>query len=64
MQVVFEGFDFSELMDDENEPKRDGEYCPFTGRRVPVVSLDEIKRLLSSPKNKRRELLLDLSNNY
>ena len=64
MQVILDP-DYLDLLRNEGEskPKHDGsEYSPFAGRRVPVVSMDEIKKLLSLPKDERQEMLLGLSN--
>lgn len=62
MQVIVDT-DYLDLIRDHSEVKREsGECSPFAGRRVPVVSMDEIKKLLSLPKDKRQEMLLVLSN--
>ena len=64
MQVIVDA-DYLELLRENNESKREsGEYSPFTGKKVPVVSLEDIKRLLSLPKDERQEMLLGLSNNF
>ena len=62
MHVIVDA-DYFELFKEDGQPKKEtGEYSPFAEKVVPVVSLDEIKKLLSSPKDKRREVLLDMSN--
>lgn len=63
MQVIVDE-DYIDLIinDDDNKNQNVWDISPFTGKRVPTVSLDEIKKLLSSPKDKRLELLLGLSN--
>ena len=61
--LVLVDTDYLELLKDNVEIKREsGEYNPFTGKRVPVVSLEDIKKLMSLPKDKRQEMLLVLSN--
>lgn len=63
MQVIVDE-DYIDLIrnDDDNKNQSGSEISPFTGKRVPTVSMDEIKNLLSSPKDKRLEILLGLSN--
>ena len=63
MQVIVDE-DYLDLItnDDDNKNQSCWDISPFTGKRVPTVSLDEIKKLLSSPKDKRLETLLGLSN--
>ena len=63
MQVIVDE-DYIDLIrnDDDNENQSSFDINPFTGKRVPTVSMDEIKDLLSSPKEKRLEILLGLSN--
>lgn len=63
MQVIVD-VDYLNLLKDNVEDKKEfGEYSPFAGKRVPVVSMDDIKKLLSLPKDERQEMLLVLSNN-
>ena len=63
MQVIVDE-DYIDLIrnDDDNKNQSGFEISPFTGKRVPIVSMDEIKNLLSSPKDNRLEILLGLSN--
>ena len=63
MQVIVDE-DYIDLIrnDDDNENQSSFDINPFTGKRVQTVSMDEIKDLLSSPKEKRLEILLGLSN--
>lgn len=65
MQVILDP-DYIDLLRNEGEskPKHDGsEYSPFVGKKVPVVSMEDIKKLMSLPKDERQEMLLVLSNN-
>ena len=62
MQVIVDP-DYLEFIRDNSENKKESsEYSPFVGRRVPVVSLEDIKKLMSLPKDERQEMLLGLSN--
>ena len=64
MQVIVDT-DYLELIRNDTEYKKESsEYSPFTGRRVPVVSLEDIKKLLSLPKEERQELLTQLNCKY
>lgn len=64
MQVILDP-DYLDLLRNEGESKKhDGrEYSPFAGKKVPVVSMEDIKKLMSLPKDERQEMLLGLSNN-
>lgn len=62
MQVIVDA-DYLELLRESNECKREsGEYSPFAGKRVPALSMEDIKKLMSLPKDERQEMLLVLSN--
>lgn len=62
MQVIVDT-DYLELIKDNVEVKKEsGEYSPFARKRVPIVSLDDVKKLLSVPKDQIQEMLLVLSN--
>ena len=64
MQVIVDA-DYIELLRDKGEDKKEsGEYSPFAGKRVPVVSMDEIKKLMSLLKDKRQELITQLNSKY
>lgn len=64
MQVIVDA-DYLDLIRDNSEVKREsGEYSPFARKKVPVVSLEDIKKLMSLPKDKRQELLTQLNGNY
>lgn len=56
MQTVFNGIDCSQLLRKLEWFKRKyGEgYSPFAGRKTPVVSMEDVKRLLSLPENVRQ----------
>lgn len=59
MQVIVDA-DYLDLLrnDDDNKPKQDKtEYNPFTGKRCPVTSFDEIKKLVSMPKEDRQKMI-------
>ena len=63
MQVIVDA-DYLELLRDNGEDKKEyGEYSPFARKKVPVVSLEDIKKLMSLPKDERKEMLLGMSNN-
>lgn len=62
MQVIVDA-DYIDLIRENSEVKREsGEYSPFAGKRVPALSMEDIKKLMSLPKDKRQEMLLVLSN--
>lgn len=62
---VFVDADYLELLRENNESKREsGEYSPFAGRRVPVVSMEDVKRLMSLQKDMGQELLTQPNCNY
>lgn len=57
MQVIVDA-DYLELLRENNESKREsGEYSPFVGRKVPVVSMEDIKKLMSLPKEERQKMI-------
>lgn len=52
--------DYLELLrnNDKNEQKpQSGEIDPFTGKRCMIVSIDEIKKLVSMPKEVRQKMI-------
>ena len=52
--------DYLELLrnDDDNKTRQDKtEIDPFTGKRCPVTSFDEIKKLVSMPKEERQKMI-------
>lgn len=54
MQVIVDA-DYTELLRENGEYKKEsGEYSPFAGKRVPVVSMEDVKKLLSLPEDVRQ----------
>lgn len=59
MQVIVDA-DYLELLrsDDDNKSKQDKtEIDPFTGKLCKVVSMDEVKKLVSLPKEERQKII-------
>lgn len=59
MQVIVDD-DFLNLLsnNDDNNAKQDKiEIDPFTGKRCKLVSMDEIKKLVSMPKEERQKMI-------
>lgn len=57
MQVIVDA-DYLDLIRDNSEFKREsGEYSPFARKKVPVVSLEDIKKLMSLPKEERQKMI-------
>lgn len=58
MQVIVDQ-DYLELLKQDNKVNADGktEYNPFTGKRCPVTSFDEIKKIISMPKEERKKMI-------
>ena len=59
MQVLVDA-DYLELLrnDDDGKSKQDNtEIDPFTGKRCKVVSMEEVKKLVSLPKEKRQKMI-------
>ena len=64
MQVIVDT-DYLELLEQDNKPKQDNtEYNPFTGKRCQMVSIEEVKKLVSLPKEERQTLINKLKTNY
>ena len=59
MQVIVDQ-DYLELLrnDDDNKTRQDKtEIDPFTGKRCKMVSMDDIKKLVSMPKEERQKMI-------
>lgn len=58
MQVIVDQ-DYLELLKQDNKVNDEDktEYNPFTGKRCPVTSMDEIKKILSLPKEERKKMI-------
>lgn len=58
MQVIVDQ-DYLELLEQDNKVNNEDktEYNPFTGKRCPVTSFDEIKKILSLPEEERQKMI-------
>ena len=59
MQVLVDA-DYIELLrndDDNNSKQYKNEIDPFTGKRCKVVSMEEVKKLVSLPKEERQKMI-------
>ena len=58
MQVIVDQ-DYLELLEQDNKANDEDktEYNPFTGKRCRIASMDEIKKLVSMPKEQRQKMI-------
>ena len=65
MQVIIDA-DYIDLFTNSGEvkSKHEGEYNPFTGKKVQTISMENIKKLVSLPKEERQELMTQLKGDY
>ena len=58
MQVIVDQ-DYLELLRNDNDKSKQDktEIDPFTGKRCKVVSMEEVKKLVSLPKGERQKMI-------